>query len=222
MNHFESDSPPSGMTPSRDLSDSSTERAGNVPAPARAKAYGFYYTKRRTNLQVRDEAKTGVYFANMSECSSTRPDVALHAGGDQAGPVVAVARFRFSRTVTMGLGDPENEREMVWEEMRNQDSPHHSQYRFEMSLNDERRAFLWLRTRAKEDGATKLSYRNYKLLDEKTGEVLALYVESGWRSWQKKGELEIRTDLGRVWELLVVLSSVSLCEKTSRRARRHF
>jgi hypothetical protein len=51
---------------------------------------------------VRDGSKQGVYFAKLAEGSAPWPDVALHAGGDDAGPLLAVTLFRFSRTVTMG------------------------------------------------------------------------------------------------------------------------
>ncbi len=61
---------------------------------------------------------------------------------------------------------------------------------------------------------------NYRVVDEKTGEVLAVYLENFFKSWSKKGKLQLKADLGKDWELMVLLGSLGLCEKASRRARR--
>lgn len=209
-------------------SESSTERSQYFLEDAMAKStphlktYAFYYTKRHTNLMVCDELKNVIYFSRVSELSS--PDLALHQGVDKHAPVVAVAHFRLSRDLKLGIGNPEEgDKDMVWEKMENiSKGLGHSKYRVEMTINDGRRSFLWQRTRDRADGvqgAGKWINWNYRLVEESTGEVVAVYLENFLKSWKKKGKLQLKADLGKQWELMVLLGSLGLCEKASRRAR---
>lgn len=214
------------VTPERRESESSSqyalEDAMNAATP-HLKTYGIYYTKWHTNLQVCDEQKNVIYFSSFHQVGSS-PDVILHQGPDKDAPVVGVAQFRWSRDLKLGLGSPEtSEQDVVWEEMKNVSKAFgHSKYRFEMTLHHQRRSFLWQRTRDSADGvegAGKLINWNYKLVDERTGEVMAVYLENLFKSWMKKGKLQLKADLGRDWELMVLLGSLGLCEKAIRRVR---
>lgn len=216
-------------TPIRTESQSSTERSdyGTEDAMPKSiphlKTYGFYIT-RRLDMKICDEQKNTIYFSETHEWTSA-PDVVLRQGVDKHAPVVAVARFRLSPDLKLGLGDPStNEKDTVWENMKNISwGLGHSKYRFEMTINNERRSFLWQRTRDPADGVQgigKMINWNYKVVDEKTGEVLAVYLENFLRSWSKKGKLQMKADLGQDWELMVLLGCLGLCEKASRRARR--
>lgn len=167
-----------------------------------------------------------IYFSNFSSFSSA-PDLVLHRGPDKNAPVAAVAIFRWARDIKLGFGDPDlSEREMIWENMKNVSRGlGHSKYRVEMTVKDERRSFLWQRTRDTVDGvhgAGKLTNWNYKLVDETTGDVVAVYLENFMKSWNKKGRLQLRADLGTNWELMVLLGSLALCEKAGRRQRHRY
>jgi hypothetical protein len=218
------------VTPDRRDSESSAERSQYHLEDAMSKStphlkeYGFYYTRSHLDYKVCDPEKNVIYFADFHEFRS-RPDVELRQGEDKTAPIVAVASFRWSRDLKLGVGDPgTNERDVVWEDMKNiSRGIGHSKYRFEMTINNERRSFLWQRTRDTKDGVEgmgKIANWNYKLVDEKTGETVAVYLENFLKSWQKKGKLQLKADFGRNWELLVLLGSLGLCLKASRRARR--
>jgi hypothetical protein len=219
------------VAPERRDSESSTERSQYALEDAMPnstpylKTYGFYYTKRHTNLKVCcGEQKNVIYFSEISEFSSS-PDIQLHQGIDRQGPVVAIARFRWSRDLKLGLGNPEIcEEDVIWENMENVSRGiGHSKYRFDMTINNERRSFLWQRTRDAADGVKgvgKMINWNYKLVEERTSQTMAVYLENCFKAWKKKGKLQLRADLGKEWELMVLLGSLGLCEKASRRARR--
>lgn len=58
-----------------------------------------------------------------------------------------------------------------------------------------RRSYVWQRTRATEDGVTgwgMLSSGNYKLIDQQSGETIAVFLSNGIRSWKTAGKLRIR------------------------------
>ena len=216
-------------TPTRRESESSTERSQYVLEDAMSKStphlktYGFYFT-RKLDLKICDEQKNIIYFSQTHEFTSA-PDVVLRQGIDKHAPIVGVARFRFSSDLKLGLGDPDtNEKDTVWENMKNISwGLGHSKYRFEMTVNNERRSFRWQRTRDSADGVQgigKLMNWNYKVVDEKTGEVLVVYLNNFLKSWSKKGKLQLKADLGKDWELMVLLGCLGLCEKASRRAGR--
>lgn len=216
------------VTPERRESESSTERSQYAleeemeKSDPRVTTYGFYRTI--FSLKICDEQKHVIYYSDFSEFSSA-PDVTLHQGVDKHAPIVAVARFRWSRDLKLGIGNPyTSEKDMTWENMENiSRGIGHSKYRFEMTINNERRCFLWQRTHDPADGVQgvgKIINWNYRLVDEGTGEVLAVYLENFLKSWRKKGKLQLKADLGKDWELMVLLGSLGLCEKASRRARK--
>ena len=225
---YDSDEHLRPVTPNRRESESSTERSQYAledemeKSTSQVKTYGFYRTT--FNIKVCDEQKNVIYYCDFSEFSSA-PDVALHQGVDKHAPLVAVARFRWSRDLKLGVGNPNTgEHDMIWENMKNiSRGIGHSKYCFEMNIHNERRSFMWQRTRDPADGvegAGKMINWNYRLVDAGTGEVLAVYLENFLKSWKKKGKLQLKADLGKDWELMVLLGSLGLCEKASRRQRK--
>jgi hypothetical protein len=209
----------------------------NVTAPDALRTLSIHHPKWcRKDMIVKDDGGNTVYFADVARYTRA-PDVTLHRGESKHHPIAAIARFRFSRHLRIGLGDPVDELAMVWEEMKNMKKIGHSLYRVEVT-NDEpiggevsdiadgsrkRRAILFQRTRAKEDGVTsKLSCMNYRLLDEATGEVLAVCLGSGFKSWRHRATLHIKSHfLAGDAEALVVLGLCGLIEKKWRRDARN-
>ncbi|OJJ41203.1 hypothetical protein ASPWEDRAFT_34701 [Aspergillus wentii DTO 134E9] len=134
--------------------------------------------------------------------------------------------MKSSSLLKIGLGDPDDPNAMIWEEMTKQ-TWDHSNYRWEMTIHPpsghpERRSFLWKRTHSvgvEESMPAKLSQRNFKLVDERTGELLAVYANNGAKSWKKAGKLQINKDFGRDWDTMVLLTGLSLLEKERRRSR---
>ena len=79
---------------------------------------------------------------------------------------------------------------------------------------------MWHRTSDAADGvqgiAGKLSLRNYRLTDEATGEVIAVFLANNLGSIKKKGELRIFQHLSSQLEMVVVLSCACISEKLKR------
>jgi len=186
------------------------------------KTYGFYNAGWHMDTKICDEDKNVIYFSETHDWSSA-PDVVLHQGVDKQAPIIAVAHFRYSQDLKLGLGDSDaSEKDMIWEDLKNATTWRlgHSKYRFEMTINHERRSFLWQRTRDAADGVhgvDKMGDANYRLVDEGTGEVLAVYLDNGFKSWRKTGKLQFKGDLGKGWELMVLIGCLGLCEKGRRR-----
>ncbi|PYH42219.1 uncharacterized protein BP01DRAFT_394449 [Aspergillus saccharolyticus JOP 1030-1] len=159
----------------------------------------------------------------MSEVRPRKPDLTFHAGVDDSGPIVAVAKFQhFSRSIRIGLGDPQAPGDMIWEDLTSQ-STGHSKYRWEMEVHtngsSRRQSFLWKRTHyVGLEGHTwsRLSNRNYKLIDEQGGNVLALFM-SNVASYKESGTLQLYVDYEGQFDLMVLATVLSLYEKARRR-----
>jgi hypothetical protein len=201
----------------------------NITAPDAIRTLSFHHPNCcRKDLIIKDDGGKTVYYADVSRWTNA-PDIVLHIGETEHHPIAAIARFRVSRHLRLGLGDPADELMMVWEEMKNMKRLGHSRYRLEVTNNEpfgsgERRAIVFQRTHSKEDGVTnRLSVMNYKLVDEGSGEVLAVYVTTGWKDWKKRATLHIKSRfLAGNAEVLAVLGMCGLVEKKWRRdARNH-
>ncbi|RVX72994.1 hypothetical protein B0A52_03347 [Exophiala mesophila] len=163
-------------------------------------------------------AGTPVYFAETHRLTPRTPDIILHLGHDKTGPVVAVAFFRLSLHMKLGLGDPDNDPNgVMWLQMeRTSKLLTRSSFVFE----HEGSSFTWERTRSGADGinglAGKLSLANYRLTDNRSGNVVAVYAAADLKSLSVKGELNIFAPLSQDLEKLVVVSSAALSEKVAR------
>lgn len=95
-----------------------------------------------------------------------------------------------------------------------------------MSLHSEygveRRAFIWKSTHSVGVGDTKpsmFSWRNYKLVDEATDRLVAVFTNSLW-GYTKSGKLEIYANYGQEFELMVIVTALALFERQRRRDHR--
>jgi hypothetical protein len=253
-NPYESEFSPTSTELERPLSGSSTEHSQynekdeekykqgvreqalpfqNVTAPDALRTLSIHHPNwYRKDTIIKDDGGKTIYYADVARCIRA-PDITLHRGENRDHPIAAIARFRFSRHLRIGLGDPADGPSMVWEEMKNMKRFGHSLYRVEVTNDEpvggeigvvhncsrERRAILFQRTRAKEDGVTsKLSWMNYRLVDEMTGEVLAVCLGTGFKTWKHRATLHIKSHfLAGDAEVLVVLGLCGLIEKESRR-----
>lgn len=234
---------------SRTSSQISQSTEQNMPANSSPNhEYSVHYGSWHANLifSSPSPSKVPIYFVEMSVTTPNKPDAILRDvrgrtnKQDKAAPVLGVARFRWSRNINMGLGDPEqNANEMVWEDMTNETMVKHSKYRFEFETREMhcvsdteggtvpsfpsaagRRVYCWERTRSSEDGVTglsKLSCGSYRLVDEQSGEMIAAFSSNGVKSWKKAGKLRIRDTVPKELEPIIVLSIASIVEKLRRR-----
>ncbi|KAK2756102.1 hypothetical protein FQN54_005509 [Arachnomyces sp. PD_36] len=206
---------------------SSYEAVHGAPSGS-SKILGVYHTRSHYSLRVKTVDKSPLYYVDNSTFRIGTPDVTMHVGDEKTGPIKAACKFvSFSSGSKMCLGDPKDTN-AIWEDLTKENTLDHSKYRWEMTIpghgyGGERKAFLWKRTHSVGVGDSKpgkLSTRNFKLVDEVTGEILAVFANNGPKSYSKLGKFEIfPNDYGEDWETLMLLSGLSLIEKERRRAR---
>ncbi|KAJ5998168.1 hypothetical protein N7522_009828 [Penicillium canescens] len=150
-----------------------------------------------------------------------RRHLTYHAGETEDAPITAVCKFiNFSRHCKVGLGNPDDPN-VAWEDLTRHKLTTH--YRFEITLDTgERRAFIWKRTNTVgigEEKPSKISSKNFKLQDEQTEELVAVYLNNGMKSRKKSGKFQINVDYGAVFDTMVIITGLGLLEKERRRAR---
>lgn len=213
-------------------SPTSTRTGSTVSAPPAddGPSRVFQITKRLMQRHYEISSSDGkpLYYGDISLFTPNKPDLTLHVGAGSQGPVVAVSNFlKFSGNYKLGIGNPDNMNTVQWEDMT-KEVLHKPKYRLEMTLQhgagrnaSERRTFLWKRTRSVgvEDATpSKWTVRNYKLVDEQTGQVMAVF--SGGRRPGRGGKIEIRVEYGQNFDHMVFISCLSLYEKARRRSHR--
>ncbi|CAG8030818.1 unnamed protein product [Penicillium salamii] len=169
-----------------------------------------------------------LFYGDISLFTPNKPDLTLHVGSSTQGPVVAVSNFlKLSGNYKIGVGNPDDMSNVQWEDMT-KELLHKPKYRLETTVpcgsdqsHSERRSLVWKRTRSVGvDGETpsRLTVRNYKLVDERSEQVLAVF--SGGRRPGRGGKIEIRVEYGQDFDHLVLISCLSLYEKARRRSHR--
>lgn len=204
---------------------SSYEEVHGAPSNA-SHILGVYHTKSHYCLRVKTADKRPLYYVNNSSFRIGTPDVTMHVGEENTGPIKAACKFiNFSSGSKMCLGNPDDPN-AIWEDLKKESTVDHSKYRWEMAIGGhggERKAFLWKRTHTvgvEDSKPSKLSSRNFKLVDEATGEMLAVFANNGPKSYSKLGKFEVfPNNYGDDWETMMLLSGLSLIEKERRRAR---
>lgn len=196
------------------------------------------------NLSITETTKypqKPTYFAVSSEFSR-QPDIVLHAE-DKNGSRMAIAHFRFSRHIRMGFGSETLvDEEFVWEEMKNTSTwLGHWRYEFEYNIPPDqgdfswdvgpnagrvRKKFVWLRTRDEIDGVkgmveTHVGWRNYKLVEQDSGRVLAVMLMSMFTGCSYKGAINLHEDLSKEMEVMVIMTAICICDKGERRIRHY-
>ncbi|KAB8227438.1 uncharacterized protein BDW43DRAFT_304600 [Aspergillus alliaceus] len=168
--------------------------------------------------------KTPLFYIDNSSFTPKKPDLTFHAGNDKNAPVVGVSKFlHFSRHMKLGLGDPQNINTVEWEDLVSQNLKH-NKYRWQMTVRGvsgaERRAFMWKRTHSvavEGSSASIWSSRNFKLVDEQTEQIVAIFTSSAFKSVKKSGKLQISSNYGQEFDLMVLITVLSLYEKQRRR-----
>ncbi|KAK2743915.1 hypothetical protein FQN57_004538 [Myotisia sp. PD_48] len=191
------------------------------PSPLdNAKIFHVYLAMLGKNWSVTTGDKQPIYYIRTSTLRWGAPDVTVHAGSDKKGPIVAVSNFLFcSSHSKLGIGDPSRPQNVQWEDFT-KESFDHSKYRFETNLHGERRTFLWKRTRNVGIEGSKpsiLSDSNFKLVDERSGELVGVYANNGIKSLTKKGKFLLLKDYGKDFEYIFFASGFTLLEKLQRR-----
>lgn len=165
--------------------------------------------------------KLTLYFIKHDILDHDTPDVAVHQGGTDSGPVIASSHFDsiFAKKVQFGFGES-SASSPTWEEMRrDRDADGKKQWRFGLSFSEGRHEFVWQHTRDVGKHAMHHSAQNLRLVDE-AGSVLAVFENCGLKSWKHKGRLILLghtagCDLAS-WESIVLVTVMTLLERLRR------
>lgn len=202
--------------------------------PGQSRIYKIYNPAFHRHYEIKSSTDEQLYYGNVSVFGFRKPDITLHAGNSSSpkeSPIVAACKFvKFSGDFKLALGDPDDHRNVQWEDMT-KDSVFHSRFKFEMAIplpegngiGSHRAGFIWKRTHNEAveseegNGATPTwaSSRNFKLEEEKTGRIIAVFNKE--ISFSKCGVLEVRVDYGPGFDVMVINSCVGLYERARRR-----
>ncbi|KAL2864922.1 uncharacterized protein BJX67DRAFT_196552 [Aspergillus lucknowensis] len=189
-----------------------------------SRLYHIYHTPIRYDYRVSNADKQHLYFINNSHLTPFKNDLMVHIGEDDTAPVAAVSKFiHLSRHCKIGLGDPHQAGTVVWEDLQCQNFTM-SKYRWQMFVPSgdgyERRSFLWKRTHsvgADGDSPMPFSFRNFKLIDERSGQVAAVFTSNGFKSVRKNGKLRVVAEYGPSFDLMALITLLSIYERFRRR-----
>jgi hypothetical protein len=191
--------------------------------PSSEREIDVYRDGQNGNLQLLLSGDvSSLYFVRSSLFRPGIPDVTIFAGSDKNGAVIGVCNYAaFSTSIKVGRGDPANPNNVEWEEV-SKASRDHSVYKFSIwSREEQRKSYSWKRTHdpnIKGTKSSKLDRRSWKLEDDATGQVVAVFASTGIKSWKKAGKFRLLATEGKEWEEWVVLTCLGLYEKARRRA----
>ncbi|KAJ6043023.1 uncharacterized protein N7446_001219 [Penicillium canescens] len=191
------------------------------PTAPSSRLFHVYHRRRKLDFAISTAEKNPLAYVRCSTFTIGKPDLTYHAGETEDAPITAVCKFiNFSRHCKVGLGNPDDPN-IAWEDLTRHKLTTH--YRFEITLDTgERRAFIWKRTNTVgigEEKPSKISSKNFKLQDEQTEELVAVYLNNGMKSRKKSGKFQINVDYGAVFDTMVIITGLGLLEKERRRAR---
>lgn len=165
------------------------------------------------------------FFGRNSTLDPDKPDLLLYPGTDHQGPILAACRFKhLSRDIQICVGDPTTDggANVNWEKLV-KSSLLKTQYTWETRSTEPHtesgsgRALMWKKTQsipAEDSKGEQTGPRNFKLIDEETDEILALFTSA--RTWANCGTLEIRANHGEAFDLMVMIACIALFEKAHR------
>jgi hypothetical protein len=174
------------------------------------------------NCRVVSTEDLPLYFVRSSALKSSVPDVTVFAGSDNTGAVVGVCQYvALSSNVIVGRGDPAEPNNVIWETLV-KSSRDHSRYKVTIGhWTEPRQAYTWKRTHDTNllgRKLLKLNQRSWKLIDDETESVVAVFAAHGVRSWRNTGEMRFLEYQGKEWEEWVLLTYFGIYEKAGRRA----
>lgn len=197
----------------------SKAESGPLEQTENSRFFHLYHTASYINWTLTLADKTPLFYVKVSTFRPGKPDITLHAGNARHGAVTGASKFRKSSSDSkLCLGDPEDALNGVWEDLTRESSDH-SKYRFETTLNGVRRSFVWKRTHSvgvQDSLPGKLSNYNFKLLDENTGALIGAYANRSVHL-TKQGKFQLNKDYGRDFDIMFLLSGLTIIERTRRR-----
>lgn len=187
-----------------------------------SRLYHIYHNHWHRAYNITTPTEQQLYYVDSSLFTANKPDLTVHMGINNKAPVIATCKFmHFSRDFYVGLGDPQSPSQVDWEDVSCQGFRRNS-YRWQMNLPSGRHTFIWKRTHSvgvEDVPLSSISYRNFKLVDELTGQILAVFTND-YLNTKKAGDFQVYADYGGAFNLISLVTVLALYEKGSRRHRR--
>ncbi|KAF3901458.1 hypothetical protein ABW21_db0206017 [Orbilia brochopaga] len=213
--------------PASDIQDlSDVEATTEIPNVSGYATYIVEFAKKSLHMDylIKDATDTPIFYVNnkhlVAKLRGGRPDVVIHDGSDDNGPVVFASRSNvLGTTHEICFGDPTTSDKYA--EL-------HLKHAFSLTATwsppGSDKKYTFSRVHGKEAqslGGRKASLLTLKLTDDETGEIVATYLNDGVKTWRKAGTYQIKANpvIGKDWEKYVVFVGCVLTEK-ERRARR--
>jgi hypothetical protein len=171
----------------------------------------------RRTYEIAPISNPGQPLASAHISTLTGPDLTLHGSPDASGPILAVLdKSTWSSSMKVGIGDPKVHPNAVQYSKLEKSGWSDKEYQIPIILEKGQhpRVFSWKRTRNEAVSGMSvnpLSSKNYKMVDEK-GATLAVFTAESM-GWNTIGTLEVRVDLGMLFEHLVWITILGVYEK---------
>ncbi|KAL5335565.1 hypothetical protein BJX70DRAFT_410380 [Aspergillus crustosus] len=179
------------------------------------------YQSLKPNYTIIDDAGFAACHIQTKGFRPASPHLTMYHGKDAGGPVIAFVKISKSpRAAHLVRGHPSHAQNAIWEDLRRIDWWAGVKYRWEMAVIEStgdvaRRGFVWKRTRTHHveppiDQSRSLLCQRYKLVDEKTRELLAvLSVDYGFRNFRRLAKVRFVSErYGRAFKQMVFLSAL--------------
>jgi hypothetical protein len=199
-NHLDTEQP----TPSRNQ-DLVQAAAASLETPQKSKQPIEIFFEKGDGLEIK-QGERNLYHVSIHG-GRKHPSLTIYGGYDSHGPQLPSTRF----TVTdddfdVFIGGQYSEGQNEWNKVRLASDGklfHSDYYRFESKASrssESKKKIYWQKTHDSKCGSSLLAIRDFKLIDELTENVVAVYNEqSGW--WSKanttlKGNIYVLDELG--------------------------
>ncbi|KAK6362695.1 hypothetical protein TWF730_000151 [Orbilia blumenaviensis] len=208
-----------------DIKDDADSTMG-IPEVPGYSTYTVEFAKNSFHMDyiIKDVNDRAMYYVDNKAFPSTfrggKPDIVVHEGGDSSGEIVFASRSNIvGNCHEICFGDPATSDRFArlklknWISLTTTWSPPDStkEFKFERIYGKETESF----------GGRKTSLLSLKLTDMETGEIVATYLNDGYKTWRKAGTYQIKhnPEMGREWDKFVMCICGVLTEK-ERRSRR--
>lgn len=198
----------------------------DVPQVSGYSTYTIEFAKNSYHMDylIKDATDTPVYYVNNklvpAKLRGGKPDVTIHQGKDDNGPIIFASRSSFWGT----------SHEIVHGDPAKSDRYGELHLKSLVSLtttwsppgSDKKYTFQRIHGKEAEAlGGRKSSLLSLKLTDAETGEIVAIYLNDGAKTWRKAGTYQIKPnpEVGDEWDKFVLCVGCVLTEK-ERRTRR--
>jgi hypothetical protein len=188
-----------------------------LPANIEQKLNGRELTFSYTGFPWRDvsivEGSNPAYYAEVSEFTPKKPDITLHRG-EKRGATVGAAHYQFHRSVKAGLGS--NETNMVWTELKRGRLLEKTKFKFQW----DGRSYILQRAASADHQTTaaqRLLLTHFKVVDEASGEMVALFISQ--TIGIAKGTLRLKAGMDEGLEIICILGIGAWRDKIRRRRR---